>query len=258
MASHWGSGLGHSKPFILFLFSHSEVDLLWFLWSFCAWASHQRLVSRYWASGFSCREHNSWLCQWSFNYGKPWSSKVSPNYPHRGMLCHLCARGTGTHVVQNVHSNIIMILLNTLIWGHPRCCFFTNVTQGFMFLLIVVVFCLATLPWIEVLPLVFFYGGIGTMNADLVWREWGLQFLRCSSGSFVTFWMSHWCAPGGFFSCRQAKWFLYSHSGSLESPSLRNVFVTPSRCALSFHLIVAWHAACWDLLAHFMLNAGNV
>lgn len=67
--------------------------------------------------------------------------------------------------------------------GDQRCFFYRSMT-----ILCSSGFCLSTLPWIPFSPMdTWFLSNGGIMNADLILGEWGLQFLRCWSGSLGPF-----------------------------------------------------------------------
>ncbi|KAF7642971.1 hypothetical protein LDENG_00247150 [Lucifuga dentata] len=84
-------------------------------------------------------------------------------------------------------------------------CFLVNVSQIFMFLLVRHGFHLAALHRVILAPplsLALPLSDGGLMNADFICGV--LQLLRCSSGFFVTSWMSHRCSWRSFG--RWASW----------------------------------------------------
>ncbi len=111
-----GLWLGHSKVFILFFFSHSEVDLLVCFGSEPKFASawgHEQMAGHC-PSGFFGRQQNSWfhLSQRVFQVLKQQNSPRPSHYHHHilllvwcsfsEMLCYFYARCNGTHTFQKV------------------------------------------------------------------------------------------------------------------------------------------------------------
>ncbi len=111
IGSRSGLWLGHSKVFILFFFSHSEVDLLVCFGSLSCCRTQVQMAGHC-PSGFFGRQQNSWfhLSQQVFQVLKQQNSPRPSHYHHHilllvwcsfsEMLCYFYARCNGTHTFQ--------------------------------------------------------------------------------------------------------------------------------------------------------------
>ena len=203
-----GLWLGHSKVFILFFFSHSEVDLLVCFGSLsCCRTQVREQMAGDSPSGFFGKQQNSWfhLSQQVFQVLKQQNSPRPSHYHHHilllvwcsfsEMLCYFYGRCNGTHTFQKSLTFVSSVhrVFSQKSWGSSRC-FLAKLRRAFMFFLLSSGFRLGTLPCRPFLPSLF-----------LMVESWTLTLTEaseaCSSldvvvGSFVTSWMSHRCALG--------------------------------------------------------------
>ncbi len=204
-----GLWLGHSKTFILFFLSHSEVDLLVCLGSLSCCITQVCLSLRSQTDGRTFSFRIFWY-HGSINYGKSsrsWSCKAAPDH-HTTTTMFDCwydvlfmksCVGFKADVTGHAPSkkfNFCLISPQNIcpkVLGIIKI-FLASVRQAFVFFLVNSGFYLGTLPWMPFLPSLF-----------LIVESWTLTLIEaseaCSSldvvlGSFMTSWMSRRCALG--------------------------------------------------------------
>ncbi len=244
-----GLWFGHSITLICFSWSHSEVDLLVCLGSLSLLHNPSALqleVTNWWpdiSSGFFDRVQNSWFHQlWQVVQVLKLQSSPRPSHYHHDCryddLFMKCCVGFPSDVTGHTPSkklnscrispqNICPKVLGIIKLFFGKCETSLCVLFGQQWLL----------PWNSPMDAVFAQSlsYCWIMNTDL---NWGLQFFRCCSGFFYDLLdessLHSWsnfgrpATPGKVHHCSKFSPFVDngSVSGSLESQSLRNGFIT--------------------------------
>ncbi len=251
-----GLWLGHSKVFILFFFSHSEVDLLVCFGSLSCCRTQVRFSLRSRTDGrtlsfrifmVDSRIHGSIYHSKS---SRSWSSKTAPDHHttttifycwYDVLFLKCCVTFTPDVMGHTPSKNFCLVSPQSIF---PKVLGIIKMFSGKTETSLYVLFAQQWFSsWNSAMQAIFAqslsYGGV--MNTDLNWGKWGLQFFRCCCGVFCDLLdelsLRSWsnfgrpATPGKVHHCSMFSPFVDngSHCGSLESQSFRNGFITFSR-----------------------------